>query len=762
MGLLNKATITLVVPNVSRDLDDIEEVWLRPGRYVSIVIQHPKSAIITKSGAATSFGSEIGITGGYLTSRSLPNKERIQELYPDWNVDEFLKRISEMNTFIFEGLITSFDFSYTKEGTVDVNLSLTGTSNVYTDVSMFLSGDKKTEQKSSPTANTENFEIKPIISTAPPLPGVTPQPLQINDVIHQRIEKLKNDFVQNFTGAAGFEDFLLPFTIENNNSNATDHFFLIGNQILPKITPNQIPDATSQYKYGGAIKNKILQVAKLDPQERSKALATPAVAPATGSTPRDPATIPKPETIPALTTLTKESIIEQFTAAVTALKANNLITSKEETLFNEDLKRATDERTAEEKRVSDKNTKNEEFIAKFNQAEGTQNFNRYITLGALVHVINQYVVTNVTGSVTAAKILHSDSMNYSNYYPNLVSVDPDAVLFLPKDPSVPNDMNSYEDGNSATTGLVYYRNIVKQLNNTGANAQTLQKAGWKEWPGVYEKQDTNARMYPSRIFINLDNIKAIIDNLTNSGKNTYTVKSFIASISALISKCSANAIDLKLITYPTDQTKLLLTDTRYLKSKSEQVLPYSVPMFANHPNGSIVREFSFSAKLPDSVKNLSYVLNQGDEITEDQIAPYMNFMYNAKNPELVNKALGLYKDKYATYISQLDSARINYGLSPGVPERKQALYKALTNYVKYPTADIRTSQQITAPIFPFEVEFTIDGINGLRYGDVLKFDALPYKYRANTVFSIIGITHTVSSDGEWLTKVKCIMRPSIG
>ncbi len=762
MGLLNKATITLVVPNVSRDLDDIEEVWLRPGRYVSIVIQHPKSAIITKSGAATSFGSEIGITGGYLTSGSLPNKERIQELYPDWNVDEFLKRISEMNTFIFEGLITSFDFSYTKEGTVDVNLSLTGTSNVYTDVSMFLSGDKKTEQKSSPTANTENFEIKPIISTAPPLPGVTPQPLQINDVIHQRIEKLKNDFVQNFTGAAGFEDFLLPFTIENNNSNATDHFFLIGNQILPKITPNQIPDATSQYKYGGAIKNKILQVAKLDPLERSKALATPAVAPATGSIPRDPATIPFPETIPALTTLTKESTIEQFTAAVTALKANNLITSKEETLFNEDLKRATDERTAEEKRVSDKNTKNKEFIEKLNQAEGTQNFNRYITLGALVHVINQYVVTNVTGSVTAAKILHSDSMNYSNYYPNLVSVDPDAVLFLPKDPSVPNDMNSYEDGNSLTTGLVYYRNIVKQLNNTGANAQTLQKAGWKEWPGVYEKQDTNARMYPSRIFINLDNIKAIIDNLTNSGKNTYTVKSFIASISALISKCSANAIDLKLITYPTDQTKLLLTDTRYLKSKSEQVLPYSVPMFANHPNGSIVREFSFSAKLPDSVKNLSYVLNQGDEITEDQIAPYMNFMYNAKNPELVNKALGLYKDKYATYISQLDSARINYGLSPGVPERKQALYKALTNYVKYPTADIRTSQQITAPIFPFEVEFTIDGINGLRYGDVLKFDALPYKYRANTVFSIIGITHTVSSDGEWLTKVKCIMRPSIG
>ena len=94
-------------------------------------------------------------------------------------------------------------------------------------------------------------------------------------------------------------------------------------------------------------------------------------------------------------------------------------------------------------------------------------------------------------------------------------------------------------------------------------------------------------------------------------------------------------------------------------------------------------------------------------------------------------------------------------------EKITKLYKALADYIKIPTPEITKSQQVTAPIFPFTTEFTIDGINGFRYGDVLTFDALPKKYRVNTVFSVIGVSHTVSADGQWTTNVKCIMRPSI-
>jgi hypothetical protein len=189
-------------------------------------------------------------------------------------------------------------------------------------------------------------------------------------------------------------------------------------------------------------------------------------------------------------------------------------------------------------------------------------------------------------------------------------------------------------------------------------------------------------------------------------------------------------------------------------------------MFANHANGSVVRDFKFNATLPANAKNLSYVLNSGDKVTNDQIAPYMNFMYNSKNPAAINDAIRQYKQRHQEILTHLSIAKQINGEYPYSWQIKDssgvmALYKALSDYIKMPTDDIQKSQQITAPIFPFTVEFTIDGINGLRYGDVLTFDALPKKYRANTVFSIISVAHNVSNTGEWTTAVKCIMRPSI-
>ena len=49
MGLLNKATIQFVIPNPTRDLDGMEDTWFRPGRYVKIEVEHPQSALITKT-----------------------------------------------------------------------------------------------------------------------------------------------------------------------------------------------------------------------------------------------------------------------------------------------------------------------------------------------------------------------------------------------------------------------------------------------------------------------------------------------------------------------------------------------------------------------------------------------------------------------------------------------------------------------------------------------------------------------------------------
>lgn len=686
MGLLNKASIQLMIPNPARDLDGMEETWLRPGRYVKIEIVHPDSAIVSRIQ-----------TAGLLSEKALPNRERIKELYPNWDVDEFIENIAQMNVFTFEGLITSFDLSYTTDATIEVSLSLTGTSNVYTDVSMYLTTPKTAQEnpKKDPKIITNPVlgpTIKTEIITDASGNQITTQSFaqrsEFYDQLYNRFETLTTDFCTTITPdpieAAKIKSstqLLIPFSIPNNPANGnTDHFILSGQQWLPKLQESEIAEITGSFK----------------------------------ADPNSP-----------------------------------LAVEVQQKKFNADL--------------AEKQKKRRDLIDNFNSQLAAQNqtdYNRYITLGGLIHFVNSYIVTKITGSAKGAEIICSDALCFSNYYPSLVSTIPDEVLFLPEKPESPYGMNYYD------AQVHYYNRATTDIYNIVPNSQQIEDAGWRPWPGVHLGTDISGLMYPSRIFLNLEMIERIVNNLSSGNTASFSIKTFLASISSKISYASGKAIDLKLVSYPDDPNKLIFTDTKYLKSTDklgsvQQIQPYSVPMFANHPNGSIVQEFSFSAKLPDNVKNLSYVLNQGDEVTEESIAPYMNFMYNAKDPKKINEILQNYRNNHEQIIKQLSETKLKYALSPGIPSNQQALYKAVIEYIKFPTNDIKKSQQITAPIFPFDVDVTIDGINGLRYGDVLIFEALPTKYRVNTVFSIIGITHTVSNSGEWKTKLRCIMRPSI-
>ena len=64
-------------------------------------------------------------------------------------------------------------------------------------------------------------------------------------------------------------------------------------------------------------------------------------------------------------------------------------------------------------------------------------------------------------------------------------------------------------------------------------------------------------------------------------------------------------------------------------------------------------------------------------------------------------------------------------------------------------------------MFTYSAEFTVDGIHGFRYGDVLQFPGIPKRYRDHTIFNILQIVHTIDNSGKWTTKVTCIMRPKI-
>jgi hypothetical protein len=381
----------------------------------------------------------------------------------------------------------------------------------------------------------------------------------------------------------------------------------------------------------------------------------------------------------------------------------------------------------------------------------------YITLSWLVDYMNRVIVNkrkkastteNGTGTFTdLIKIIctEQEDLCTSNYYSEITSGNPSTIFLFSEN----KKLNTYGD-------LVWYQNIK--------GAPTFQTA------------DT---AYPSRIFINLQYIYDIIKSLSADVK-TFNVNSFFKEVSYAIAVNTGRAINLSLITHPEIDSALLFYDANRIKTRqTTQVTEYPVPMFANNSNGTVVRQFAFNAKIPDSVKNLSYVLNQNPaEISELDVAPYMNFMYNSsnavrttdirgnvieqQNPDaqvLLDKLKTQYRETHIEFLNTLRTAKINFGKNPTSPQRIAELREALTKYVQYPTPLLTETNQLTAPMYPFDVEITIDGINGFRYGDVLQFLGLPERYRRNAVFSIINITHTVSNSGEWTTKLKCIMRP---
>jgi hypothetical protein len=126
---------------------------------------------------------------------------------------------------------------------------------------------------------------------------------------------------------------------------------------------------------------------------------------------------------------------------------------------------------------------------------------------------------------------------------------------------------------------------------------------------------------------------------------------------------------------------------------------------------------------------------------------------------LIEKGNATWKEKHEKYLEELNKAKVAMGNNPSSEDTQLQLRQALVKYVQYPTDSISRSNAIAAPMYPFDAELTIDGINGFRYGDVLEFPGLPERFRSNTTFSIINVTHTVSTNGQWTTNLKCIMRP---
>jgi hypothetical protein len=633
MGLLNKATVNINIPNPQQDLDFFEYVWLRPGRHVLIVVEHPESAVITD---------------GSLTT-ALASTEKIKELNP-YVSDRDLENFKKLNRYEFYGLITNWNFIYNEDASVSATINLTGTSNVYTDVSLLMSPSN--EKKNDVPIN---IDVDTSIGT-----------------ISAETQATTTNAILNFFNPSGQVNFL--------PTNFTPQ-------------PIAVPPPTAETGSDG------------------EPLSTP---------------------LPIYDDLETE--------VQTTILASRL----EQTIISEPIS------------VQKEDSPTMWAINGKPYDSGSIESETYITLNWLVDYMNRVIINKLvkgTGDENGddtftenIKIICDDSVCTSNYYASITSANPSKILLMDKN----SETNTYGS-------LTWYESL-------------------ENFPS-YQEDNT---AYPARIFINIELIHDIIEDLS-VGNTEFNINNFFKEISYYINYYTGTAVNLSLVTHPERTTALLYYDAhRVLTKNNNNVIPYAVPMFANDPNGTVVQSFGFNAKIPDSVKNLSYVLNQNpEEISELDIAPYMNFMYNSsevirtnrdakgvltetQNPNAeanLQKLKERYKQKHETYVRDLNKSKIAFGLNPTDSQRISELRQAIIRYIQYPTPILTQTNQLTAPIFPFDADITIDGINGFRYGDVLEFLALPERYRKNTVFTVINVTHIINNNGQWLTKLKCIMRP---
>ena len=400
----------------------------------------------------------------------------------------------------------------------------------------------------------------------------------------------------------------------------------------------------------------------------------------------------------------------------------------------------------------------------------------YIALYYLIAYINTIIDAKLKSPTnkTPNKNIVCNEICTSTYFKDLYSVDPQRILIPTTNILIesPNKPGAYRH----EYGWMHV--LYTELDSKGETST--------KYTGDILSSDNvivnDTKIATSQIYVNLQ----VIEERFKSGnkQSTFSIETFLEGISSEIHAASAGAIDLKLITPPEpdlrDKDTLLYYDTNIGVPKGpdvKPVIPYSVPMFSNHPYGTVIRDFSFSGKLPSDASSLAYAVSiNPKEISEKDIAPFLSYMYNNNTVERgdgtesvgtmitqqqldgINKA---YLETHELAITELDKATKSFLADPTNPVLRGTMAVAMRKYLQYPTPKIQLSNQMKAPIIPFDASFTIDGINGFKYGDVLSFIGLPKRYQENCVFLVVGQTDTVATDGQWTTAIRCLMRPKI-
>ena len=161
------------------------------------------------------------------------------------------------------------------------------------------------------------------------------------------------------------------------------------------------------------------------------------------------------------------------------------------------------------------------------------------------------------------------------------------------------------------------------------------------------------------------------------------------------------------------------------------------------------RNYQQFLKIQDKLyKNLSYPAKDG-------------FIIDTKNNKIKYQEIPEIKDSKRAKLEKIESGRFGFYKGVGVydkngnmsPEFKTTMIYLLTNAKIEGSQSLVTQGQIPMPL---RISLKLDGIGGLKVGDIFKIDYLPKQYRSKTYFVIEKIDHSVGRSG-WTTDINAFM-----
>jgi len=370
----------------------------------------------------------------------------------------------------------------------------------------------------------------------------------------------------------------------------------------------------------------------------------------------------------------------------------------------------------------------------------TSDYLQYVQLGAVVNMINKYMLKKMAPEPYEMKF----KSGYSNIqlgFPSgkVWSPDPISMIFPNTNGSVEN---KYSDG--------------------GWFPNSLMIDDFKNVPRLSGDQDS-----PAKILIGRDLLRAIQSSFDDEAKQEKNkeeeadktkgempLNRVMKKLFASIRECSGGAWDLYL-----DQEEGNSKDIFIINRRCPGTGGGVTPLMLDPVGGSNgIRELSLSAKVPKEIQAKAFGGAPGTTSEEE-----------AAVKTVANKEEEKQEDPVLSVKEQQQNAR--KGLSDSdfdtasVSKAKSAIKALVTELTKEERAakgQYNDGNDWSQTPFPLEFEVTLDGIEGFKFGDTIASNYLPDRYKnasggSKVVFTVTEYEHKIA-DNDWQTTIKALAR----